>query len=255
MSADRPVLFVVLAGPHPGRWALVDHLLRAERLPEEDVCLWAADDEAPAPAGHPPVPPSAWRVEGAEAMPASALQVLVYGGRAFPAPLLEQLADRTARGTLEVGRVTTLVHGPACRDSREADRWYEAAIHFSDLVLIDPRGTAVSEKWIRDYEERFRKQRFPCLFDRLKKGRPRHPSWMLDEQARRLSQALEPPDELDTTVEVVIEEGLPPGEEEEGGDEGPAADPYLRRNAAGEFERYVPDLPAFALDVESGAGE
>ena len=249
MSPDRPALFVVLAGPHPGRWTLVDHLLRAESLPGEEVCLWAAGDDAPAAAGSPPVQPREWSVGEAEALPPETLQVLAYAGRVFPAALLEELADGCARGTVEVGRVTTLVHGPACRDSREAERWYEAAIHFSDLVLVDPRGTGVDEKWIRDFEERFRKQRFPCLFDRVKKGRPRNPAWLLDVQARRLSEAFESREEPGLATDVVIEEGVSPEEEEEG--EVRPTDPYLRRNAAGEFEQYVPDLPTFALDEGS----
>lgn len=254
MTVERSPVFVVLAGPHPGRWALFDHLLRAERLPGEEVRVWAVDDERPEEVGHPAVVPAEWRVEEAEATPAETLQILLYAGRAFPAALLEELAGRSALGTLEVGRVTTLVHGPACRDSREADRWYEAAIHFSDLVLLDPRGTGVSEKWVRDFEERFRKQRFPCLFDRVKKDRPRHPAWLLDVQARRLSQAFEGGEEPDPGAEVVIEEGVPV-DDDEGAGELPATDPFLRRNAAGEFERFVPDLPAFALDGEASGGE
>ena len=172
--------------------------------------------------------------------------LLLYGLPEFPDDLIEGLVNGFRRSAFEMGRIATHVHCGWCANSEEARGWYEAAIHFSDLVLLDNR-QEVADPWVRDYQEKFRKQRYPCLFDLVRKGLPKHPDWIFDSQPRRLSLVFDP-DDLSGFADS--EYGFDDDEEDLEEEEEAAGDPYLRRNVAGEREKSVRSLP-FALDETS----
>ena len=64
--------------------------------------------------------------------------------------------------------------------------WFEACIHFSDIVLLNRR-EGVDNRWLRDFEAKYKKACNPARFLLLKRGRVANPPDVLDPQARRLS--------------------------------------------------------------------
>ncbi|MFP4352648.1 MAG: hypothetical protein ACLFRP_07900 [Puniceicoccaceae bacterium] len=253
---NLPWLTVLLSGPNPGRWKLVLETVRHGLPKEEAVLLHVSPAEVePARLFFPDdrFTIGEWTLaDGAvlfsEPLTSDRTNVLVYGRPEFPDDLFEGLVDLFRAERCEMGRIVTQVHAGWGSGHEETKAWYDACIHFSDLVLIDNR-EEVPDAWVREFRERYLKLRYPCHFDLVRKGLPKHPEWFFDSQPRRLSLVFDP-DDLS---------GLGPGPVESDEDETdeipeePPGDPYLRRNAAGERERKIKPLP-FALDAPAAGG-
>lgn len=249
---DNPIwLNLLLSGPNPNRWKMVREIVH-HTLPKEEglTVIVSAEEEA---AAREFLDPGRFRVaewsllngtiEFSEDLSPTRAHLLLYGRPEFADNLIEALVDGYRNSLFEMGRIATHVHSGWCSSDETARAWYEASIHFSDLVLLDNR-EEVEDPWVRNYQEKFRKQRYPCLFDLVRKGLPKHPDWLFESQPRRLSLVFDPDDLsgfANNDYDFDDEEEDPDDEEE------PAGDPYLRRNVAGERERSVKPLP-FALD-------
>ncbi|MEM0965125.1 MAG: hypothetical protein AAGJ81_03095 [Verrucomicrobiota bacterium] len=239
-------LTLLLSGPNPSRWPVIraalslglqkDELLTVLVAPSEEsearseladqrfrIVLWTMEDG---------------KIRFSEALVEGEANLLLYSGNPFPDELIEAIAKESQSGVFEISRVITQVHCGWCKESREAKAWFDACIHFSDLVLLDNRGD-VEDAWVRDFQEHYRKEHYPCYFDLVKKGVPKHPEWIFDSQPRRLSLIFDPDDLSGMDLAGYEIEGDEPEEEEE-----LTGDPYLRRNAAGERERKVRPLPS-----------
>jgi hypothetical protein len=126
----------------------------------------------------------------------------------------------------------------------KASAWFEACIHFSDVVLLNRR-EGVGNKWIRDFQERHRKAALPAVFGFVKKGKVENPAALLFPEARRLTKIFDRPESgtfVDEIPEMVIEEGgdLGPDPDAEDG-----VDPYLERYEQGERRMRLPDIRNF----------
>ncbi len=182
-------------------------------------------------------------IEFSEPLSEDSVNLLIYGLPEFPDHLVEALVGGFRAERFELGRIVTQVHSGWCAQVEDAPGWYDGCIHFSDLVLLDARHE-VDDLWVREYQERYRKLRYPCLFDLVRKGLPKHPLWFFDSQPRRLSLVFDPDDLSGLGGQDYEIEGDDPDEDE---DPEASGDPFLRRNAAGERERKVRPLP-FLLD-------
>lgn len=250
MKDDPLWLNLLLSGPHPGRWKMVREIVHHTLPKEEGLNLYVSEgEESTARELFDPdrFRIAEWYLEDqtiafSEDLAENRANLLLYGLPKFADELIEGLVNGFRQSAFEMGRIATHVHCGWCATLDDARNWYEAAIHFSDLVLLDNRDE-VEDPWVRDYQEKFRKQRYPCLFDLVRKGLPKHPTWLFDSQPRRLSLVFDP-DDLSgfaaNDYEFDEEEDLEDEEEAVG-------DPYLRRNVAGERERSVRPLP-FGLD-------
>lgn len=246
-------LNLLLSGPNPGRWKLVQETVRHALPKDEGANVYVSPEESAAARaffdrdrfsiGEWEV--RAGRVAFSEPLAADRANLLVHGLPAFPDELLDGLVGGFRSSAFEMGRIATQVHCGWCSEHEEARAWFDGAIHFSDLVLLDSR-EAVPEQWVRDYQARFQRQRYPCLFDLVRKGLPKHPEWFFDSQPRRLSLVFDPDDLSGLEPDPLADE-----DEDEARDAEPPGDPYLRRNAAGERERPLRPLP-FALDAGVG---
>jgi hypothetical protein len=124
--------------------------------------------------------------------------------------------------------------------------WFDACIHFSDAVLFNHRDR-VPNKWLSDFQARYKEQYYPCLFEFVKRGRVHNPRLILEPQALRISHAFdEEPDWV-----ILNEEGeeIEADAEDEGGAEGEEEveiiakeDPYFVRYNGGRREKELPDL-------------
>lgn len=209
-------------------------------LGEEDragVLVSSGEDPAPGPAGW-----AAWTLLAGPAveaeLPADATHVFILlDGRRNPVDQLEAWKGwLDARGA-GVSRVLCVVDCQLASRNPKLFAWYEACIHFSDVVLLNRR-EGVPDKWIRGFQGEFEHRFYPCLFEFVKEGRVRNPALVLAPVARRMSLAFDEP-------EWVSEEDE---EEQEDGEEvevKPQEDPYFERRMGGRRMREIPDIAGY----------
>ena len=154
-------------------------------------------------------------------------------GTANPAEMADAFKRWLDHNQCAVARIVTVLHCAFLKEHPGATPWFDACIHFSDVVLLNRR-EEVDNRWVRDFEERFRKERYPCRFLMVKNGRVRNPHEVLEPEARRFSLHF---DEL-----VPIEEDSLDGDEQP---EDMRPDPYLERNESGQRAKPIPDIRKF----------
>lgn len=108
------------------------------------------------------------------------------GGTEDPADVAEALKTWTENNNCEIARIFTVVHCAFLSENDKALPWFDACIHFSDIVLLNRRED-VGPKWIKDFELRYKKQFCPARFLLVKKGRVTNPFEVLEPETRRSS--------------------------------------------------------------------
>ena len=173
---------------------------------------------------------------------------VVTDGRADPVDQIEAFKAWTdARGVV-VARVLCVVDCALTERHHPLVTWFEACIHFSDVVLLNRR-EGVPNKWISDFQARFTDKFFPCLFEFVREGRVRNPAAILVPEARRMSHAFE--DEPDWMIDGGDEgdeldaEDETQGEGEEEVEVRMAVDPWFERRHGGRRVKPLPDITAF----------
>ena len=177
--------------------------------------------------------------------------IFLTQGRAAPIDQLENLKDWMRQHKFVLARIFTVVHCGLIQRHTALKPWYEACIHFSDVVLLNKR-EGISNKWVQDYRDQFTKACYPCFFESVKKGRLRNPISTLYPEPRRLSIYFESKEQADVKNipdwnDITIEGDLP--EEKDDIDYGDAdIDPYIARVLEGQrkrpllnIENYLPD--------------
>ncbi len=164
---------------------------------------------------------------------------LLANGRKNPVDEIEALQGLLAAiPAFKLNRILTVVHCRLAEAQSGVAPWYEACIHFSDCVLLNRR-EQVSPKWIRDFEEHYRKACFPCLFELVKKGRVANPAVILDPEPRRLSLIF---DDIESVDQMVFDEDDLP---EDTVDLVTPPDPFFERLAGGTRAKPVPDIQPY----------
>ncbi len=132
--------------------------------------------------------------------------------------------------------------------------WFEACIHFSDIVLLNRR-EGVANKWLSDFLLHFKKQYFPCIFEYVKGGRLKNPALVLEPQPRRMSHYFdEEQDWIFTNAEgEEIDEQEESGDGHEEIEAQPEEDPYFARNTGGRRLKELPDIAKFLNEPSSRA--
>ena len=198
----------------------------------------------------------------ADVPPAEATHIFILlDGLIDPVDQLEALKPWLAAYELTVARIVTVVHCRLAEKHPELAVWFDACVHFSDVVLLNRR-EGVENKWVSEFRRRYEDQCLPCLFEFVKAGRVKNPAMLLDPTARRLSQFFDPSewDDLDL-------EGVEIGEsDEEGGDDArpldkteldpdnqPPVEPFLERKQNGRRAIELPDLKKLLGGADGGA--
>ena len=203
------------------------------------VLLPASEPESPADARL--AGPTRWRLaaDGAvEAeLPAGASHIFfVVDGRRNPVDQVEAFKAWLDTRSAEVARVLCVVNCRLAEQHPKLIAWFEACIHFSDVVLLNRR-EGISNKWMADFQARFHQKCFPCLFEFVKEGRVKNPAAVLAPVARRISHVFDEPEWIPADLEE---------EEEEGEVEvTPEVDPYLERRAGGRRIHELPRIEEF----------
>jgi hypothetical protein len=152
---------------------------------------------------------------------------------------LEQIASSLRKAGMEPAQVICTVDCHSAETDPRLRKWLEAAIFFSDSVLLGNRHKA-SKPFLRDFEKAFTRRCYPCRFMLLKgPGRPARPQELLLPDSRRLSHLFDLPGESDPLLDSLpIEASCDLDADENEADEDVSAmDPVAR-----EALEHVPDI-------------
>ena len=193
------------------------------------------------------------RIETPENFAAAAARIFfITDGRRNPVDQIEAFKPWLASIGGELARIVCVVNCQLASQHRELTAWYEACIHFSDVALL-ARRDGVPNKWISDFQARFQKKFYPCLFEFVKAGRVRNPALVLEPEARRMSHYFDDPDYA-LAGGAGIEEGFDEDEDaprkRQNDDEIEIVeeiDEYLARRAGGRRVKEIPDVAKFLV--------
>ncbi|MFT3782938.1 MAG: hypothetical protein QM790_13100 [Nibricoccus sp.] len=254
MPSEKPLVYLVLGAAGSGRREILVDLL-ADGLAEGDQSLVLVSDEekgseADSKLGR--VRRWVW-MDGQIGTPDNVLRGVTHAffvadGRRNPVDQIEAFKAWLVSNNAELARVICIVNCQLAEKHRDLVAWYEACIHFSDVVLLNRR-EGVANKWMSDFQNRFKDQFFPCLFEFVKESRVKNPALILDPDARRVSQFFETSDLPFVDAETEIEMGTGDDDEPEeiDDDDGEIVpeDPYMARRAGGRRVKELPDVAKF----------
>lgn len=249
----NPVYFI-LGTPGSGRRAIVRDLIVNGLGADEKAVVLLAESEASDPGDEklaalanaevrswtwvpPTIPPMQ--------LPVGVTVFLLADSLASPIDQIEALKPWLQAQGAELARIFTVVDCGLAEKQPVLRQWFDACIHFSDVVFLTNRA-GVDNKWLSDFLKRFKDERFPCHFVQVKaKGDLPTPLVWLDPTPRRVSQYFE--DDYVDLSDIVIETGDEEDEEgepvEPGEDDGIIPpEPYFVRQRSGRREREVPDI-------------
>lgn len=112
--------------------------------------------------------------------------IFMAPGVSDPADVAEALKAWIDHNNCALGRILTVVNCTFLSEQEKSKGWYDACIHFSDVVLL-ARRESVDNKWLKAFEARYRKECYPCHIELVSKGKAKNPVAVLDPEARRVS--------------------------------------------------------------------
>ena len=213
----------------------VDERLNA--LEKSEILFWHWEDSQPIQA-------KKWSASTSAAF-------FLTQGLACPVEQLETLKRWMDDNSFVPARIFTVVNCGLLENNPGLRPWYEACIHFSDLVLLNKR-MGVSNKWIQEYQDYFTKACYPCLFEPVKKGRLRNPIAALFPETRRLSHFFDNDyvdgDEFIPGLDEIVIEDEFVRSEGEIDCVGTTGDPYMARLSNGQRTKKIPDICSVLAD-------
>lgn len=237
--AEKPLIYLVLGAPESGRRELVFDLIQNGLDKEARPLVLISDQEKEAPAQkelpEEKVTLGSWTWDGdalnLELPPEFTHIFLLADGRGSPVDQVEAFSLWLPGQEMELARIFTVVNAQLGYEHKELMRWYEACIHFSDIVLINRREN-VPQKWLNEFIAHFKKeQHYPCHVEQVKGGKVKNPALALEPEPRRISLIF---DEFPALEEDEEEEEELEGEE--------AGDTYLQRLPSGRRSKQIPDI-------------
>ena len=194
-----------------------------------------------------------WRDdEGIEVLlPPDATRVFfVTDGRRNPVDQIEAFAAWLPAQGGELARVLCVVNCQLAEKNPPLRAWFDACVHFADVVLLNRR-EGVANKWMREFEEHYRKQFLPCVFEFVKGGRVKNPALVLEPQARRMTHVFDEEKEWFVTGKDGVKRSVDELDDDEAGDSEeevevtPEEEPYFIRDAAKRRAKKIPDIAKF----------
>lgn len=246
-EAEKPLVYIILGAADSGRREVLADLLEGGLDAADQAAVLLAARETPVEADARLGKVHRWRwTDGViEApFPAGATQVFfVTDGRVNPVDQIEALKPWMEANGAEIGRVICVVNCAFAEKHHEMLAWYDACIHFSDVVLLNRR-EGVANKWMSEFKRRYEDTFMPCLFEFVKAGRVRNPALILEPQPRRMSHYF---DEETDWVVTGIESGSEDENDaldnvEEEVEVTAAVDPYFALDAAGRRAKRIIDV-------------
>ena len=249
MASEKPLVYLILGAAGSGRREILVDLIEAG-LKETDtpaVMLSASEASSEFDAKFAALSRWEWRDEMIVGeIPSDVSHVFfVTDGRTSPVEQIEVFKSWLETRNAELARVLCVVNCQLAEKNPPLLAWYEACVHFSDVILLTRR-EGVANKWLSGFLGHFEKQFYPSLFELVKGGRVKNPALVLDPLARRMSHVFDADQEwvfTDAEGEEIDED-----EETEGDEEVEAKleeDIYFVRDAAGRRAKRIPDIAKF----------
>ena len=159
---------------------------------------------------------------------------LLSDGRGDPIDMVEALGSWLPITPYELGRIITVVNCGLLDANAKLKRWYDACIHFSDVVLLNNR-EGLSNKWVSAFKAQLHQSSLPCHVELMKKGRVANPALVLYPEPRRISLVFDDeenlyPDDDDATDEEAVTRMI---------------EPYFERLLSGRRVKELPDINKF----------
>jgi hypothetical protein len=251
-SSEKSLVYLILGAAGSGRRAVLADLI-AEGLGEEDrPAVLLSEDESPSEADTKLPNLDRWVWNSAEdnpivaELPRDATRIFfIADGRKNPVDQVEHFKTWLDTQGAELARVFCIVNCQLAAQNPPLLAWYEACVHFADVVLLNKR-EGVENKWVSDFLGHFKKKFYPCVFDLVKESSVKNPALILEPQARRVSHVFDGEQNWIFTNA----EGEEVDEQEEVDDEDeveakPEEDPYFERRAGGRRVKELPDIAKF----------
>jgi hypothetical protein len=240
MSEQAPLVYLIYGIPGSGRREVLFDLIDGGLEGKESVLYFHPEGEVASPFDEQlealdSVSIVNWKLSNAKvthgAINAAPERIFFLApGTSDPADVAEAIKTWTDHNHCEIARIITVVHCAFLSEHNAAESWFDACIHFSDVVLLNRR-EGVNNKWVKDFEVGYRKQFSPARFLMVKKGRIANPLEVLEPEARRLSLYF---DELIPIEDDEFED------EEQPQDTKP--DKYIERRESGHRAYPVPNI-------------
>ena len=234
----KPQVYFIYGIPHSGRREILLDLIESGMDAGEPILYFRPEDEPQSPLDERlealnNVSVVSWKLSGATIRHGSvkaAPQKIVFlaPGNSDPADAAEALKTWIDGNQCRIARIITVVHCAFLSRNESALPWFDACIHFSDVILLNRREN-VSNKWVKDFEVGYRKQYCPSRFLLVKKGRVANPFEVLEPEARRVSLYF---DELISIEEDAFDEDELPEDRK--------PDKYIERLENGQRVRRIP---------------
>ena len=246
MSSRATSVYFILGTPGSGRRALVSDLVENGMSPDETALVLLAEGETADPADEklaslPRTELRRWQSgpdhplpEGGPGAPTHVF--LLADPRGDAVSQIEALKPWLAQHGVELARVLTVVNCQFAEKHAVLAPWFDACIHFSDVVFLTRR-EGVQNKWLSGFVRRYEEQFFPCHFIHVKKGGLPNPALVLEPQPRRVSQYFDAQEEIPDDLVIETDD-----EEPEDEDDTPAKEEYFERNRSGRRVKEIPDI-------------
>lgn len=247
-GAENSLVYFVLGAAGSGRREVLRDLIENGLDENERVVVLLAADEAADPTDAVLPGLARWTLENGmvNATPvADATHIFfVADGRGDPADQVEAFQNWLAATGGELARVLCVVNCRLAEQNPPLLAWYDACVHFADVVLLNRR-EGVANKWMSDFQNRYRDKFFPALFEMVKSGRVKNPALVLEPQARRITHVFDDEQEWIATNDEGQEIAEEDQEDEEEVTMQRVEDTYLERRQGGRRVRELPDVNRF----------
>jgi len=254
MNSEKTLVYLILGTAKSGRRAVIADLIDGGLTETDRAAVLLADSEKANATDEvlPNLTRWHWTGELIEAkLPLEATHVFfVTAGRSSPVDQLEVFKAWIEAQGGELARVLCVVDCQLAEKHPPLLAWYDACVHFSDIVLLNRR-EGVENKWLSDFQNHFKSQYIPALFELVKGDRVKNPGLILDPQARRMSHVFD--EDQDWVFTDAEGDEIDEDEETEGDEEVEAKieeDPYFVRLNGGRRVKEVPDVRKYLPAAE-----
>jgi hypothetical protein len=256
---EKTLVYLILGAAGSGRREVIVDLIEGDSVARERAIVLLEEGEAADAAEKKLGKVARWRWSAEAAieveLPNEGVEKVFFvaNGRLNPVDQVEAFRAWLSTQVAELARIICVVDCGLAERNPALLAWYDACIHFSDVVLLNRR-EGVANKWVKDFQARYGDQCYPCVMEFVRAGRVRNPALILEPCALRISQAFE--DEPTWVAEDGDTED-DSGEDKDAEDEEevemvPAEDPYFARRPGGRRVKEIPDVAKF-LDAKPGA--
>lgn len=241
---DRPLVYLLFGIPGSGRRAILRDFFEDGLEKDAPILYFHPEDETASPedaqiAALENVSIVQWRLDGSRVMhdkieAAPDVVFFLAPGQADPADVVESVEAWITRNDCQTARLLTVVDCQFLKENPESLAWFDACIHFSDVVLLNHRDEA-GIKWVRQFEEGYKKRHCPSRFLPVKNNRTTNPAEVLFPEARRTSLYF---DELIPIEDDEFEEDAPDDLQ---------PDRYIERLQSGQRASPIPSISKWLL--------